>query len=133
MTDEERDALLIELKTIIATIAPAVAKLDACVDNQNSMFTRIDERTSNTYKLTEQTESHLRTLNGTVKTNTSRIDGLVREVYGFKQKQGLIKDVEKTKSTVQRILIGLAVLAGSGGLGVGGYKLFEALVSKGSP
>ncbi len=128
MTDAERDALLIQVKTQMDSLVPAVSKLDSCVDNQNTLFIRIDERTMNIYRLTEQNESHLRQINGTVQGHTLQIDGLLGEVYGRDQKEGLIAGLNKTRSAIQKISLILVALGASGALGVSVWKIIEYLM-----
>ncbi len=128
MTDAERDALLIQVKTQMDSLVPAVTKLDSCVGSQNGLFIRIDERTTNIYRLTEQNESHLRQINGTVQGHTLQIDGLLGEVYGRDQKEGLIAGLNKTRSAIQKISLILVALGASGALGVSVWKIIEYLM-----
>lgn len=98
-------------------------------EERDSLLARLDERTNNIYHLAETTESHLRELNGTVRKNTGDILAISDDMYGKDNKSGLCAEMDKAKANIQRIIIILVAIGGTGVLGTGIYELIKNLAS----
>lgn len=96
-------------------------------EDERFMLGRIEERVNNIYHLAEKTEQHLSTLNGTVQANTGKLQAMSDDLYGKDGKSGLCAKADKNAATINRILIGLAVVAGGGGIGAGIYEIVKAI------
>ena len=81
-------------------------------DQFRETLARIDERTSNIWRLTESQEMHLRTLNGTVAETVRRQTATDTTVYGKKTDKGLVGELAGLKKYL--IIAFALILAGSG-------------------